>query len=153
MEDKLLTPKRHSGFELGHITIQKDGEFCKCGKRGCFETYCSMKSFKKQIIENFDLEESTNSKEILEFVKNRFTNSKINDIIDLYIDDLILGISNIVNIAEPEIICFGGSFVHYKEVLFNRLVQRLQNTAYNFDVPKLVLGTLGNDAGMIGAAI
>lgn len=147
----LVEPKRNEGSEYGHMIIKKDGNICKCGNRGCFETYCSMKFFKKEIIENFDLNKNITSKEILDFTKERLNDSKMNNIIDLYIDNLILGIANIVNIAEPEVVCFGGSFVHYKDVLFNRLVQKINNSTYTFDVPKLTLATLGNDAGIIGA--
>lgn len=147
----LVEPKRNAGSEYGHMIIKKDGNNCKCGNKGCFETCCSMKSFKNTVIEKFDLDRTTNSKEILQFVKDKLDDFNMNNIIDSYIDDLILGISNIVNIIEPEVICFGGSFIHYKDVLFNRLQERIGNSKYTFDVPKLVLGTLENDAGMIGA--
>ena len=46
MGGKLLEPKRYSGFEFGHMTLVKDGIQCTCGKKGCIETYCSIKSLK-----------------------------------------------------------------------------------------------------------
>ena len=39
---------KYVGFELGHIVIERDGEQCNCGKKGCFETYCAMKRFKEK---------------------------------------------------------------------------------------------------------
>ena len=46
MDGKLLTPKQKPGFEFGHTIIEKDGEVCNCGKKGCFEAYASMKRLK-----------------------------------------------------------------------------------------------------------
>lgn len=46
MGGKELEPIRNSGMELGHIVIEKNGIQCNCGKRGCFETYCSIKRLK-----------------------------------------------------------------------------------------------------------
>ena len=55
LEGKLLKPKRYSAFEVGHMIINKDGERCNCGRRGCFETYGSMKRLKQKIKEQFNL--------------------------------------------------------------------------------------------------
>ena len=51
LQGKELIPKRNPGLEIGHMIIKKDGNLCKCGKRGCFETYCSMKSLKNKLIQ------------------------------------------------------------------------------------------------------
>lgn len=147
----LIEPKSGAGSEYGHMIIKKDGKLCKCGNRGCWETYCSMKNFKNMIIERFNLDKNTNSKDILKFVQDRLSDLEINNIIDEYIDDFILGIWNINNIVQPEVICFGGGFVHFRNILFNRILEKIQNSKYKFSMPKLILGTLENDAGMIGA--
>lgn len=156
MEDKLLTPKRHSGFELGHITIQKDGEFCKCGKRGCFETYCSMKRLKDALIQLLEIPETTKAQELFGILKERQNEEKIAQKINNYIEDLVIGLSNITNIFEPEAICLGGSFVYFEGILYDKLVEEFERKAQLFNKessPKLKLAMLGNDAGMIGATI
>ncbi len=147
----LVEPKRSEGSEYGHMIINKNGNLCKCGNKGCFETYCSMKAFKTSVIESFNLNENVESKELLQFVLDNLENEKMNEIIDNYIDNLVLGISNIVNIIEPEVICLGGGFVYFKEVLYSKLLNKIDEAQYTFNVPKLVLGKLNNDAGMIGA--
>lgn len=101
MENKLLTPKRHSGFELGHMTIQKNGELCKCGKRGCFETYCSMKRLKEALIQILEIPENTKAQELYEILKERQNEEKVSQKINNYIEDLVIGLSNITNIFEP----------------------------------------------------
>jgi len=156
MEDKLLTPKRHSGFELGHITIQKDGELCKCGNHGCLETYCSIKRFKKALIEILDLPKETKAQELLEVLKEREKEEKVEQKINEYIENLVIGLSNITNIFEPEAICLGGSFVYFENILYDKLVEKFEKGEQFFNkdsLPKLKLAMLGNDAGMIGATI
>ena len=56
-----------------------------------------------------------------------------------------------MNIIEPEVICLGGGFVYFKEVFYSKLLNKIDEAQYTFNVPKLVLGKLNNDAGMIGA--
>ena len=52
---KLLEPKKYSGFEFGHMTLVKDGIECTCGKKGCFERYCSIKSLKARVVKTLNL--------------------------------------------------------------------------------------------------
>lgn len=156
MENKLLIPKRHSGFELGHITIQKEGETCKCGKCGCFETYCSMKRLKEALIQILGLPEETKAQELYDILKERQNEEKVAQKINRYIEDLVIGLSNITNIFEPEAICLGGSFVYFENILYDKLVGEFEKKEQLFNkenCPKLKLAMLGNDAGMIGATI
>ena len=46
---KFIRPMRNAGFEFGHMVINKNGEKCNCGNKGCFEVYCSKKKFKEQM--------------------------------------------------------------------------------------------------------
>lgn len=156
MGDKLLTPKRHSGFELGHMTIQKNGELCKCGKCGCFETYCSMKRLKQALLQILELPEDTKAQVLYEILKERQSEEKVAQKINNYIEDLVIGLSNITNIFEPEAICLGGSFVYFENILYDKLVEEFEKGEQLFNkesTPKLKLAMLGNDAGMIGATI
>lgn len=156
MENRLLTPKRHSGFELGHMTIQKNGELCKCGKHGCFETYCSMKRLKEALIQILKLPEDTKAQELYEILKERQKEEKVAKKINNYIEDLVIGLSNITNIFEPEAICLGGSFVYFENILYDKLVEEFEKREQLFNkesTPKLKLAMLGNDAGIIGSTI
>lgn len=153
INDKLLDSKTNMNSEYGHMIIDKDGNQCKCGNKGCFETYCSMKAFKKGIIQLLDLDENISSQEILELLTKNIKEENINNYIDQYIDNLILGISNICNIIEPEAICIGGSFVYYERILYTRLLEKIQLNKYKFIVPKIVLAKLRNDAGIIGSSL
>ena len=155
LNGRLLTANKNLGFELGHIIIQKDGFQCNCGKRGCFETYCSIKRFKEKIREILSLEDIT-SEQLLEKLKENIKNPEIENVINEYIENLIVGLSNLIDIFEPEAICLGGSFVFFKDIFYDKLVTRMNTKKYVFNkdsLPKIVLAELKNDAGMIGSAI
>ena len=102
----LLEPKEVPGFEFSHTIIQKNGNLCNCGKRGCFETYASLKRFKEKISKEYNLN-SIDGGVIKEFIKNNSSDSRLRYMINQYIEDLSIGISNLVNIFEPEAICIG----------------------------------------------
>ena len=73
-----------------------------------------------------------------------------------YIDNLIIGLSNIIDLLEPEAICLGGSFVYFKDILYEMLLEEFNSRKYVFNksaLPVIKPATLGNDAGIIGATI
>lgn len=155
LRGKLLTPKRYSGLEVGHMVIHKDGEKCNCGRSGCFEAYASMKRLKLKIQKEFDLPD-IDGINIKKFMLENKDNEKLNNILNTYIDYLSIGICNLINIFEPEIISIGGSFAHYKEILLDMLEKKLldRKELYNKDtIPKIVVAELKNDAGIIGAVM
>ena len=164
LNDQLLQANKNPGFEIGHMIIEKDGNVCNCGKRGCFETYCSMKRLKDKIrkilnkinknnLEHEELAEGVIFKNLL---KNNIDNEEIQKAIDEYINDLIIGLSNVIDIFEPEVICLGGSFVYFEDILYHRLLLKMQEKKYVFNkqsIPKVVLAKLQNDAGIIGSTL
>lgn len=155
LKGELLKPKRYSGFEVGHMVIEKDGIKCNCGRNGCMEAYASMKRLKEKIKNEFGLPNS-DGKQIREFIINNSENEKLNHILKKYIEYLSIGICNLINILEPEAISIGGSFAHYKEIFLERLENKLSEKVelYNKeDVPKLLIAELKNDAGIIGASM
>ena len=153
LQGKELIPKRNPGLEIGHMIIKKDGNLCKCGKKGCFETYCSMKSLKNKLIQILEVNKSITSKELLIFNQNE---EKVQKFLQEYTENLIIGLSNVIDIFEPQAICLGGSFVYFEEVLYELLVEKYYTKRYVFNkgsLPELKLAKLGNDAGMIGSTI
>lgn len=156
INNKLLQPKRYPAFEIGHMIIQKDGKACNCGKKGCFETYCSIKRFKNELIQNLNLNEEILAKDLLKILQEEKQNEKVQKIIKEYINNLIVGLSNIIDIFEPEAISLGGSFVYFEDILYNELLKTYNERKYVFNkekLPELTLATLGNDAGIIGAPL
>ena len=153
LNGELLEPKRHPGFEFGHMIIQKDGRECNCGNKGCWETYASMKRFKKEAIVRLGLPKDTESIEVQNYIRKNMDKPETKVLVDELLTNVAIGLSNLINIFEPEAICFGGSFVYYNDIFLPILREKLKLYLFNKDFEgKIVAAKLKNDAGMIGAA-
>ena len=152
---ELLEAKGVPGFEFSHTIIQKNGKLCNCAKRGCFEVYASLKRFKEEVSNEFNLN-TMDGEKIREFILQNAQDIRLRYMLNNYIQDLSIGISNIINIFEPEAICLGGSFAEYKDIFYEPLKRTLLdgNLLFNKrDDIILKLAKLKNDAGIIGATI
>ncbi len=152
---QILEPTNVPGFEFSHTIIQKDGELCNCGKRGCFEAYASLKRFKQKISNTFNLNTQT-GEDIRKFIEENPNNEKLKEMIKEYIEYLSIGISNIINIFEPEIICIGGSFAEYENIFYEQLKGTLLHGNLLFNERQdiiIKLAKFKNDAGIIGATL
>ena len=160
IHNELLDTGALPGCEFGHMIIEKNGKECKCGKKGCWEKYASMKAFKDSLREILGVDEKTSGKELLDILRKNDKNNpkymQINKLIEEYIQYLSIGISNLINIFEPEAIGIGGSFVYYEEIFLEALKKTLleKNLLFN-ERKEIVIQTaiLDNDAGMIGATL
>ena len=154
INDKLLDTGDLPGCEFGHMIIQKDGIRCNCGKKGCFEKYASMKALKTNLRDALGLDENTRGQELLDMLRKNKDNYVINKIVDEYIEYLSIGISNLIDVFEPEAVCLGGSFVYFADVLLEKLKNNIQRKKYLFNIRKeliIIPAALGNDAGIIGS--
>lgn len=160
IHNELLDTGALPGCEFGHMVIEKNGKECKCGKKGCWEKYASMKAFKDSLREILGVDEKTSGKELLDILRKNDKNNpkymQINKLIEEYIQYLSIGISNLINIFEPEAIGIGGSFVYYEEIFLKTLKKTLleKNLLFN-ERKEIVIQTaiLDNDAGIIGATL
>ena len=155
LNNKLLVANKNVGFELGHMIIDKNGLQCNCGKKGCFETYCSIKRFKEDASKILNVEGISPISLLNKIIEEKH-NPRIKELIDEYVKNLIIGLSNIVDIFEPEAICMGGSFVFFKDIFYEKLIKEMSIRKYVFNknsITKIVLADLQNDAGMIGAVL
>ena len=153
---KMLKTKQANSFEIGHMVIDKNGKQCGCGRCGCFETLASMKKLKSDIIKRLNLDLQTTGQDIRKLLENESNYELVEDILDNYINDLTIGLKNLIILFKPEVISIGGSFTHYKEILLNKLERSLKDSKEVFvrdNVPKIVMATLKNEAGIIGATI
>ena len=157
---RLLDTGDLPGCEFGHIIIEENGILCNCGKKGCFEKYASMKSFKNKLREELKPDEKTRGQELLDKIRKNSPENKEYDIICKTVEDYIkylsIGISNLINIFEPEAIGIGGSFVFFEDVFLNKLIEYIQGNKLLFNPrEKLIIETaiLNNDAGIIGSVL
>lgn len=156
IDGKLLEPKRFSGFEFGHITLVKDGLECTCGKKGCFERYASIKALKTRITNTLGIDGTDISGQYLREELMVKYHDEVQDDINEFIDYLRIGVCNLIDIFEPEIVCFGGSFSYYEgHPVLNKLIEEINKpeSTFNKTSVKIVTAELKNDAGIIGATI
>ena len=157
---KLLDAGEYPGCEFGHMVIKENGLECNCGRKGCFEKYGSMRAFKDNLRNELGLEDKTSGKELMAILKNTTKESKdyakIEKVRKQYIRDLSVGITNLVNIFEPEAIGIGGSFVYFSEVLLEDIKELIIKENLLFNSRKEIniqTAVLGNEAGIIGAIL
>lgn len=153
MNNKLLIPKKARGFELGHMTIVVDGIPCTCSKYGCFERYCAMSALLRRISD--DLEENGirfdgNDPEFFDKHYNLLKHE-----IDEFVKYLSIGLVNLIDIFEPQAICFGGGFSKYKDgIIFSKLHEILEKTPrFSASLPEIIVSKHMNDAGIIGSVL
>lgn len=151
-KEELLRPNKYQGFEIGHMTIDINGKQCKCGRKGCFEQYASMRVFRKEIEELFGIEK-LNSYKMFEILESKEKEEEVKNIIDKFIDYLAIGLSNLIYIFEPDAICIGGSFTYYSSIFINKLKEKIQNNFKDRTIPDIITAKFENDAGIIGASM
>lgn len=160
IHNELLDAGNLPGCEFGHMIIEKNGRECKCGKKGCWEKYASMKAFKDDLRNVLGLDEKTSGKELLDILRKNDKHHpkylQMNKLVEQYIEYLSIGISNLVNIFEPEAIGIGGSFVFYEEIFLEKLKKKIIEDKLLFNERKEIIiqtAILDNDAGIIGATL
>ena len=152
LDGKLLKPKNYSGFELGHVIIKENGLKCSCGNRGCLQSYCSMKALKQKVAKKKGIKEIS-GKELYKILKDNM--ESVQDIVDEFVKDLSLALSNYINIFEPEAIALGGSFAYCEELLLDKIINSLKTSkmTFNESIPEIIIAEYANDAGIIGATL
>ena len=158
-----------SGTELGHTVLVSGGRQCTCGRRGCWEAYSSATALSKMTKEKMTElqlkgipslmhgqerpDGSVSARVAFSAMKQGDVYAK--EVCDEYIRYLAEGITNMINIFQPHVLCIGGGVCNEKEYLtapLIEIVERDQYTRANKVKTKIVTATLGNDAGIIGAA-
>lgn len=167
IDNKIITGSYHAGAELGHTVIQVGGSTCTCGRKGCWEEYSSatalIREGKKAASAHAEskLNELTGSDINKMNAKIVFDAAQAGDhvakkVIDWYIDYLAVGLVNVINIFQPQAIALGGGVSAQKENLLQPLREKMVDEIYGgADALKtdLLVCELGNDAGIIGAAM
>lgn len=164
---KIYSGFDHMGAELGHTKLVYDGTRCTCGQKGCLESYCSSTALiritKEAVKENTDTLILSLCKRNIEHVNGEiiFEAAKQKDalaisIVDDYIGHLAAGISTFVTIFRPEVVILGGGIAQAGDFLLKPLNERLRTCTFaaeEIGVPRIIRAKLGNDAGIIGAAL
>ncbi len=166
LDGQVLTGCNDAGGELGHMTIKFDGEPCNCGRIGCWERYASatalvnqtkaaMLEHKDSVMWQLASGDINNAGGRTAFDAMRIGDKWGTEVVDNYIRYIAVGTTNIVNIFQPEMICFGGGICNEGETLLAPIREHVARERYSKKQEvqtEICRATLGNDAGIIGAA-
>ncbi len=170
---KLFTGAFGSGAELGHMVIVSDGVPCSCGRRGCWEAYSSATALIRMTKEKLEECAAHNDQTVmtdLVAAKGRVTGRTAFDgmragdafakeVVHDYIHYLACGIVNLINIFQPEVLSIGGGISGEGQMLIDMLLPYTKKESYGGEAldpaktTKICIAQLGNDAGIIGAAV
>ncbi|MBO5415059.1 MAG: ROK family protein [Clostridia bacterium] len=165
IDGKVYAGFNHAGAELGHMVIEKGGVRCSCGREGCWEAYSSATALIRMTKEKIEECRASGRDTIMfkaEKVSGRTAcdamrqgDAPAREVYEKYISYLATGITNMLNIFQPEVLYLGGGVSNEGQSLIDDLSPLVYKEVYGgreIELPELKIAQLGNDAGIIGAA-
>ena len=167
IDKKVYSGFNFAGAELGHTVIEYNGRQCTCGRKGCWEAYSSATGLINITKDKLAATEDTIMHKLVEenggevsgktaFAAARQGDKAGAEVVAEYIGYLACGITNIINIFQPEVLCIGGGVCKEGDYLIDpmmKIVLKDQYTRDNDNKTQIKIASLGNDAGIIGAAV
>ena len=161
IDNKIVEGKNGSAGEVGHLMMEFDDPFqCNCGKKGCLETFASANGIvrytKKQLLNNsiptqLSLDKEITSKDIFDLAKanDEFAVKMVNHVCS----KIALALSYIACVVSPEVFIIGGGVSKAGTFLTDTIKKYYLEYSYHSTTDiDIILATLGNDAGIFGAA-
>ena len=170
IDGKVFSGFNYAGAELGHMVIEVGGRQCSCGRRGCWEAYSSATALINMTKEKLsECEKSGRKTKMTDIVAEqgkvsgrtafdgmRAGDAAAKEVIDMYIRYLSCGLINMINIFQPEVLVIGGGICKEGDNLLIPLRKYIDAEEYarsNEKRTEVRIAALGNDAGIIGAAM
>ena len=166
MNGKIWAGAHGAGSELGHLVIEVDGVPCTCGKRGCAERYCSATAIIRMAREacadapnclimravEGDMDK-INAKAVFDAAKEG--DSVAMQVFNRFVKYLAIAINNVISFIDPDMIILGGGVSRAGDFLLDAVKAALPEYLFypTLKQPELRIASLGNDAGIIGAAL
>lgn len=162
---RLLRGASGSAFEIGHTTINFEGRLCNCGNRGCLEAYTSGPNIAARAREGLERGESSILLQLVDGDLQAITAETVYDAVlhgDTFAMDLMretaellgIGLANVVNLFNPQMIVLVGGVTRAGAYLFTPLLESVKQRAFPSAVGacRIVPGALPDTAGVVGAA-
>lgn len=162
---KLIQGQNGAAGEIGHVTVDPNGFMCTCGKRGCLETIASATGIVRvardrasEYAGNSELKAMLDDGQDIS-AKDVFDLAKKDDdlammVVDYVCDSLGFVLGNIANTLNPKFVVIGGGVSAAGDFLLNKVDKAMRKNEFATikDSTELRLASLGNGAGVIGAA-
>lgn len=148
LDNKLYKGLGSSAGEFGHMITHAGGKQCTCGGEGCYECYASTKA----LVEAVNKANSTNLNAFQIFEKDNFGKPEIRSVIDKWIDEMIIGLINIIYVFNPPLIILGGGIMN-EDYVIDLIDRKIYNLLMeNFKDVNIVRSRLGSDSALLGVA-
>ena len=148
LDNKLYKGMGSSAGEFGHMITHAGGKQCTCGGEGCYECYASTKA----LLDSVNKRNSTTLNAFEIFEKENFEKPEIRSVIDQWIDEMIIGLINIIYVFNPPLIVLGGGIMN-EDYVIDLIDRKIYNLLMeNFKDVNIVRSKLGSDAALLGVA-
>ena len=163
---KVFSGSHGVATEIGHMITVVDGELCTCGARGCWERYASATALIREgrrlcerkpetaLLKAVDGDaQAITAKHVIDLAKAGDPDCAA--LFDRYVYHLCVGLANLINLYDPEVIALGGGVSHAGQFLLDAVRAKLPGMVFFKTMPfaRVELAKLTNDAGIIGAAM
>lgn len=151
--------------EIGHTIIVPDGNVCPCGQRGCLETYCSASATARRAAAELQRSDQPSALRDIWARTGQVTcadvaaQAQAGDALAAAVWDescryIALGCLNLVRLLDPQVIVLAGGMAAAGPLLRDAVTRHLHAQFWTLSPPtvQIALATLGNNAGVIGAA-
>ncbi len=156
----LFTGSDGAGGELGHMVTHAGGRKCSCGRKGCWETYASVKGLIKttcehrEEIKGISPDEKITGRTVFDLARKG--DDAARRVRDMWIEEVAVGIVDMINIFRPDEILIGGAVSKEGDTLLLPIIDFVNKNAFGsgeLSMPRIAISRVGEDAGIIGAAM
>lgn len=164
LNGRLFRGGRGQGVEFGHMILVDGGEMCTCGNAGCIEAYCAATGLAREGVRELRAhpesqmaaacggdESRVDARLVTDCAKAG--DAAANAAFSRYIGHLSSACASVCNILDPEVLAIGGGLSAAGDFLFKPLVEQTEKKCFFKTHGNIVPAQLGNDAGMVGAAM
>ena len=165
VDGKLLHGASDVAAEIGHITIETNGRRCGCGNDGCLEAYASGPAIARRTIEAIESGAESSIGAMVGGALDRISAQTVYDaagagdplaleVVQDTAKYLGVGVANLINILNPEVVVICGGVTQAGDRLFTPLRREVTRRAFRPAVQacRIVPGLLPGTAGVVGAA-
>ncbi len=137
LNHKLYSGARGMGMELGHTKVSLDGALCRCGQRGCLEAYVADYALVREAaLASHDVNPNATTEEVLETLHSEAKSGNLTarSIFERAGHYLAMGMANVVNLFDPQLIILSGGRMQYEFLYSDEILENMQRHALNSGV-------------------